>query len=223
MDRSPAPAAEGRRPRRSPTGAERQRDAERTREKLLDAALEEFAAKGFAGARVAEIAARAGVNQQLVGYYFGGKQGLYDELLARWRTLEEQVAAPERPLADVIRGYLQAAADNPHWTRLLAWQSLTGQADREHDDSDVRAAVEDLRARQARGEIAADLDVEALVVVHYAAASAPVLLRDVVEDACGAASTSPEVLDRLAGLLERLVQPPSQRGQPSTAATQPGH
>ena len=38
--------------------------------------IAEFSAKGFAGARVSEIAARAGVNQQLIAYYFDGKQGL---------------------------------------------------------------------------------------------------------------------------------------------------
>ena len=49
-------------PRRSPAAGERQRDAERSRQALLTAALDEFSLKGFAGARVAEIAERAGVS-----------------------------------------------------------------------------------------------------------------------------------------------------------------
>src|SRR5450759_1887534 len=62
---------------RSPAAGERQRDAERSRQALLTAALDEFSLKGFAGARVAEIAERAGVNKQLINYYFGSKEGLY--------------------------------------------------------------------------------------------------------------------------------------------------
>jgi hypothetical protein len=50
-------------PRRAPSGPERQRDADRSRRALLDAALEEFSLRGFAGARVADIARRAGVNK----------------------------------------------------------------------------------------------------------------------------------------------------------------
>ena len=66
-------AAKGRRStRRAPAPHERQRDPERTKARILDAATEEFSAKGFAGARVSEIAARAGVNQQLIAYYFDG-------------------------------------------------------------------------------------------------------------------------------------------------------
>ena len=64
-------------PRRSPKPEERQRDPERTRRLILEAAGAEFAAKGYAGARIAAIAARAGVNQQLISYYFDGKEGLY--------------------------------------------------------------------------------------------------------------------------------------------------
>jgi len=49
-------------------------------ERLLEAALDVFSARGFAGGRVQEIADRAGVNAQLISYYFGGKEGLYRAL-----------------------------------------------------------------------------------------------------------------------------------------------
>lgn len=44
---------------------------------ILEAARREFAERGFAGARVARIAAQAGVNKQLIFYYFGSKGELY--------------------------------------------------------------------------------------------------------------------------------------------------
>ena len=53
----------------------------------LDAAVVEFSEHGFSGARISAIAARAGVNQQLISYYFDGKEGLYRALQDRWRVI----------------------------------------------------------------------------------------------------------------------------------------
>jgi AcrR family transcriptional regulator len=47
------------------------------RRRLVEAALAEFAEKGFDGASTRGIAARAGANIAAIPYYFGGKQGLY--------------------------------------------------------------------------------------------------------------------------------------------------
>ncbi len=55
----------------------KQRDATATRAALLSTAISEFAAKGYSGARVDEIANRAGVNKQLLYHYFGNKDDLY--------------------------------------------------------------------------------------------------------------------------------------------------
>ena len=61
----------------------RRRDPERTRELILEAATVEFAAKGIGGARVDEIAARAGANKRMLYHYFGDKQRLYLSVLER--------------------------------------------------------------------------------------------------------------------------------------------
>lgn len=58
-------------------GGERRRDPVATKAALLQAAVTEYAAKGFAGARIDEIAQRAGVNKQLVYHYYGSKDELY--------------------------------------------------------------------------------------------------------------------------------------------------
>src|ERR1700729_3608573 len=108
----PGTAAPSPRPRRALAGPERQRDADRSRQALLDAALEEFSRRGFAGARVADIARRAGVNKQLINYYFGSKEGLYLALQRAWLEREESFAAPEVPLPDLmVRYLLDALAD----------------------------------------------------------------------------------------------------------------
>src|SRR6266480_3359211 len=59
------------------------RDPERTQDRILKAAFREFAAKGFAGARVDGIARRAAVNKRMLYHYFGDKAGLFREVLRR--------------------------------------------------------------------------------------------------------------------------------------------
>ncbi len=61
--------------------AGRRRGKEGTRARLLSAAAHEFAARGFEGATVDRIAARARVNKAMVYYHFRHKAALYQEIL----------------------------------------------------------------------------------------------------------------------------------------------
>ncbi|MCW2983767.1 MAG: TetR family transcriptional regulator [Conexibacter sp.] len=54
------------------------RDAEATRRRILDAAIDEFAAHGIAGARIDRIAAASASNKSLIYTYYGSKVGLFD-------------------------------------------------------------------------------------------------------------------------------------------------
>lgn len=80
-----------------PTRSEPVRDPEGTRAALLDAATELFARRGFSGAKTEEIARLAGVNKAMINYHFGGKLGLYQEVLA---TLFAQSSARLLELLD---------------------------------------------------------------------------------------------------------------------------
>ncbi len=55
----------------------RSRDADRSREEILRAAMTEFADHGFGGARIEAIAERAGVNKKLIYYYYAAKDELF--------------------------------------------------------------------------------------------------------------------------------------------------
>ncbi|WP_127542785.1 TetR/AcrR family transcriptional regulator [Actinoplanes sp. OR16] len=61
----------------------RRRDAERTRAELIEVATEEFAERGYSGARVDEIADRTRTTKRMIYYYFGGKEQLYLAVLER--------------------------------------------------------------------------------------------------------------------------------------------
>jgi AcrR family transcriptional regulator len=53
------------------------------RDRILDAAEFLFARSGFDAVSLRDITSRAGVQVAMVGYHFGGKEGLFDEVLAR--------------------------------------------------------------------------------------------------------------------------------------------
>ncbi len=165
--------------RRAPEPDERRRDPERTRQALLDAARHEFADKGLAGARVNVIAERAGVNKQLISYYFGGKQGLYDALVDQWLEQEREITDPAIGLDELVTRYLAIAHAQPELQRLFVRENL------EADPADVAPDLDaddvtDLRRRQAEGEIDPEIDPAFLLIVLQAAVSVGVLFpRDV--------------------------------------------
>jgi AcrR family transcriptional regulator len=192
------------RPRRAPAGDERQRDADRSRERILDAALVEFGEHGYAGARIQAISRRAGVNQQLISYYFGGKEGLYRALTERWRAMSGTLNADGAPLAEVVAAFTHVGDAQRYWVRLLIWQALEGNQE-EGGSEYRRAMVEDLRRRQADGEIAADLDPGFLQLALFGAAIAPTLLSGFAEDFTGLPVESPEFVERYREQLRRIV------------------
>jgi AcrR family transcriptional regulator len=111
--------------------------AERTRERLIEAAGAVFAEGGYRGATMREIAQRAGANLAAAHYHFGSKQDLYREvareyferLETRLAAEEGAVAASDRPshaaLVDLLRARIHALLatlldpDNVHATLML--------------------------------------------------------------------------------------------------------
>src|SRR5260370_11343639 len=82
---------------------------EDTRRRILDAALEVFAAEGYEGASTRRLAERAGVNLPAIPYYFGSKEGLYRAVIGRIiRDTEAHMA----PLAARVEAAL-ARHDTP--------------------------------------------------------------------------------------------------------------
>jgi AcrR family transcriptional regulator len=114
------------------------RNAEATRERILDAALAEFSAYGIAGARVDRIAEAAGCNKNLIYVYFEDKESLFTTVLMKhlMRVHEEQPFTP-----DDLPGYAGKLFDwamaNPDLMRLLAWSTL----ERATKESDERVAT----------------------------------------------------------------------------------
>ena len=113
--------------KRSDDTKPQRRDPAATRKKLLTAARREFASSGLAGARVDEIAARAGVNKQLVYHYFGDKDALYlavlewvyEEIRAQERKLNLEGLPPEQAIKKLIESSFDHLAAHPDFIVLL--------------------------------------------------------------------------------------------------------
>ena len=128
--------------------------------------------------------------RQLISYYFGGKEGVYDELLAGWHQREATLADPSRSLADVVVAYLAANHDQPEMARLLVWDGLTAHSGAVVESGDA-PEVTDIRRRQAEGEIAADLDPAFLLLALMGAVAAGVTMPQMVTRLCGVAPKAP--------------------------------
>lgn len=200
-------------PRRSPKPQERQRDPERTRQLILDAASAEFAAHGYAGARIDAIATRAGVNKQLISYYFDGKEGLFQAMSEAWWKYESELKAPDVPFSEQVRRYALEALHHPDGVRLMAWGGLqyTGpDSDLDHAPRSERLqhSVDELRAMQAAGRLPEEVDPASLLVMLMAAAMATTTLPHVIEGIAGVDPRSREFIEHYAeqvALVGRLL------------------
>jgi AcrR family transcriptional regulator len=107
----------------------RAQQREATRERIVEAALEAFAEKGFRGASTRDIARRAGANQGLITYHFRSKDALWraaaDRIIGMLeKSLGERLAAlesrdPRERAREAIRAYVRFAAAHPELFRLM--------------------------------------------------------------------------------------------------------
>lgn len=190
----------------------RERNPERSRERLLDAALTEFAEHGFAGARVEAIARRSGLNKQLISHHFGGKRGLYDAVM-RERRLRGggELTGTTADAGRTLAAFFDRANDDPEWVRVLLWEALD-----EHDDDVVpaldarrvryRERVAWVQAEQAAGRLPDDLEPDLLLLTLLGAALYPVLLPDVCEIMTGDRPDAPAFAARYRDHLTRLAE-----------------
>ncbi|SNR23571.1 TetR/AcrR family transcriptional regulator [Blastococcus mobilis] len=113
-------------------GVERIRDAERTRADILAVATREFADRGYAGARINEIADKTSTTKRMIYYYFGGKEQLYvavlEEAYRRIRVLEQQIDVEHLDPVHAIRELAGVTFDHheshPDFIRLVSIENI---------------------------------------------------------------------------------------------------
>lgn len=108
------------------------RNPQRTRERILSAAIDVFSSQGLGGARVDAIAARAGANKRMIYHYFGNKDQLFvhvlEEVYSHIRSHEKELHLddldPESAMRELVRYTFDYYVENPHFIRLLNHENL---------------------------------------------------------------------------------------------------
>ncbi len=174
-----------------PQPPRRERNAQETQRRILDAAGAEFAAKGFDGARLGNIARHAGVQQALIHHYFEDKAHLYAEVLRLgleamtkgvWELLDQmgissKTRAKERLTPGDIRILAEIFIDmlfdfyssNGVFLAIVSHESHTnGELARRALTDNVRPLFDAIVARieelGAQGEVRSDVDARNLVL-----------------------------------------------------------
>jgi len=200
-----------------PAGAEeaaarpaRTRNPERTRARILAAALRDFSARGINGARVDAIAARAGTNKRMLYYYFGSKDGLFRAVLRHRLTERTPTAAPrDRTGAGRVANLQDRMADSRDYVRLLMWEALERSDRAAIENEDLRREVFDewtaeVEAAQRAGTIPDDLDARQLVLSELALAIFPFAFPQITRLATDRSPADPEFQAARRTFLERL-------------------
>jgi AcrR family transcriptional regulator len=112
--------------------ADAERDPQRTRKEILEVATREFAAHGYAGARVDDMAARMRTTKRMIYYYFGGKEQLYIAVLegayATIRRAEGEVDVEGLDPVAAIRRLAELTFDHheshPDFIRLVSIENI---------------------------------------------------------------------------------------------------
>jgi AcrR family transcriptional regulator len=214
----------------------RQRDPNRTRERILAAATKEFAAKGLAGARTRAIARRAGMNEQMIFHCFGSKEGLYrsvlDEELSRIATLLE--SREHMSFATHLATGFETLCDSDDQLRMWQWEALTGgRRDliaAEERRIFLRAEAAQLRRAKVRGNLPEDVDAELMLIASIALRSIPLLLPQLVLLVTGLQSVNPVFRRRWSRFLRTLgdrisrssTLPCVRAGHPARLRSRPG-
>lgn len=182
--------------------------AEPVRTRLLKAALDCFLADDYHDVTTRLIAERASANVSMIRYYFGNKEGLYEEMIRETLAplldvLDGQMLAGVGGFADFLRLYYDTMAARPEFPKLiLKVLALNHGPGRRF----IQQLLERGRTRGARkvanlkadGQIAPDVDPDILRLAFVSLAMTPMLLKDIFE----------EQMDRPmdAALLHRLAE-----------------
>jgi len=168
---------------------------EPVRARLVRAALDCFLADDYHRVTTRLIAERACANVSMIRYYFGNKEGLYEEMIRE--TLNPMLAVLDGPMlastagfTDFLRLYYDTMTARPEFPKLilkvLALNHGPGrrfiQQLLERGRTRGARKVSDLKAQ---GQIAAGVDPDILRLAFVSLAMTPILLKEIFEEQMG--------------------------------------
>ncbi len=171
--------------------------------------MREFAAKGFAGARVDAIARRARINKRMLYHYFGDKQQLFQATVeARLCDKRNAMGSAPKDMEDILAFYFRQGGEDREWTRLMLWEALAygekptiAEAER---TTHLRESVERMRAAQKEGRLDKDLDPEYTLLALIALCTFPWTMPQFVRFLTGDGPTSPRFREGYSRVLREI-------------------
>jgi AcrR family transcriptional regulator len=186
------------------------RNPDRTRLRILDAALLEFSARGFAGARVSSIARRAKINKRMLYHYFGDKENLFREMLRH--KIARRTEQFHSYSADLVAGLpllFEQNHQDADWVRLLAWESLQTRGGRVLDEAArqrrTRVTNALIRRQQAEGKIMAGIKPEHFHLGMVSLAIFPVAFQQLTRLITGKCASDPAFQRDYARFLKQIA------------------
>lgn len=189
--------------------ATRHRDANTTRQLLLESARRRFARDGYSSTTVRDIAADAGVNVALINRYFTSKEGLFEECLtlaAKHLENRDNEGMPlERIAATMLRQLADSSGEPPLQLLLLLRTSGDVKADAIRRDT-LRSFAERMAlATAGAGEVTEELVLRAEIAI--AAGLGIALLRTTTTLEPLASATEADLSGPITDLFSALLAP----------------
>ncbi len=165
---------------------------ESVRARLLTAARDCFLADDYHRVTTRLISERAGANASMIRYYFGNKEGLYEEMIRE--TLNPMLEILDGPMLgsdtgfrDFLRLYYETMTARPEFPKLILKVLALNQGPGRRF---IQQLLERGRTRGARkisdlkaqGHIASGTDPDILRLAFVSLAMTPILLKDIFEE-----------------------------------------
>jgi AcrR family transcriptional regulator len=184
-------------------------DSETTvRERLLKAALDCFLADEYHHVTTRRIAEKADANIAMIRYYFGNKEGLYEEMIRETlnpllNVLDSEMLATPQGFSDFLQLYYQTMQAKPEFPKLIIKVLALNQGPGKRF---IQQLLERGRTRgqrkmdefKAEGQAASTVDADIVRMAFVSLAMTPMLLKDIFEQQLGRAMD--------ATFLEQLAQ-----------------
>jgi AcrR family transcriptional regulator len=193
--------------------------AEDTKRRILEAAAEQFAAHGIAGARTGNIAECAGVNEALLYRYFGNKRSLFGQVYAELvaKTIDD-VPMDTVDLPEYAGRLFDHYRAHPDVVRLAVWVALEGHPDELPPELTAAnaAKIDAIAKAQARGRISRAFAPDELLqlVVQLSLAGAP---GSPTSTSCGSGAVDRASVVRAVNLLTQCSPDANQVSQSGSA------
>jgi len=169
--------------------------AQPVRARLLKSALDCFLADDYHEVSTRMIAERAGANVSMIRYYFGNKEGLYEEMIRETLgplldVLDSPTLSAVSGLTDFLRLYYDTMIERPEFPKLILKVLALNQGPGRRF---ILQLLERGRARgahrvaelKADGHVAGDIDPDILRISFISLAMTPILLKSVFEEQIG--------------------------------------